>query len=91
MFVCFSIASSKHDHFIIFGIKQQQQIAVQESNSKYRRNAFGKSGNGLDPPHRIHVSNTRFTLVMNEAKAHIALHVSEFYILLCIWCSGLYM
>lgn len=39
----------------------------------------------LDPPHRIHVSNTRFTLVMNEAKAHIALHVSEFCILLCIW------
>lgn len=36
------------------------------------------------PPQSIHVSNTRFALVMNEAKAHIALHVSEFYILLCI-------
>lgn len=36
-------------------------------------------------PNSIHVSNTRFTLVMNEAKAHIALHVSEFYILLCIF------
>lgn len=39
----------------------------------------------IEPPQNcVHVSNTRFTLVMNEAKAHIALHVSEFYILLCI-------
>lgn len=44
----------------------------------FRRIAF-------NPPHCIHVSNSKFTLVMNVANAYIALHVSEFYILLCIW------